>query len=264
VRASARTEQDNLSKAKHGGVDRLGCAQRAGRSLTSPLNEAKKDEVVMDIVCVIFDEITALDAIGPYEVLWRMPDTRFRFAAPRAGLVRTENKCLGLAADLALSEVERCDLLLIAGGFGARKLAHEATVVRELTRIDLTTRLTASVCTGAILLAATGQLRGRKATTHWDYFDELRAFGAEPVSERYVRDGKYATAAGVSAGIDLGLALALELAGQQVAEAIQLSMEYDPAPPLSAGNAARAPAALRAALHKRNHARDAELAAQKA
>jgi transcriptional regulator GlxA family with amidase domain len=218
----------------------------------------------MDIVCVIFDEITALDAIGPYEVLWRMPDTRFRFAAPRAGLVRTDNKCLGLTADLALSQVEHCDLLLIAGGFGARRLAHDAEVLRELTRIDQTSCITASVCTGAILLAATGQLRGRKATTHWDYFEELRAHGAEPVSERYVRDGKYATAAGVSAGIDLALALAVELVGQRVAEAIQLSIEYDPAPPLSAGNATRAPAALRAALHKRNHARDHELASENA
>jgi transcriptional regulator GlxA family with amidase domain len=213
----------------------------------------------MDIVCVIFEEITALDAIGPYEVLWRLPGARVRFAAPRAGLVRTEDGNLGLHAELALSEVERCDLLLIPGGFGARRLAFDASVVAELTRIDRTTRISASVCTGALLLAATGALRGRKATTHWAFYEELRAQGAEPVAERYVRDGKYASSAGVSAGIDLALALCIELAGQRVAEAIQLSIEYDPAPPLDAGNAARAPARLREALYTRNHARDPEL-----
>jgi transcriptional regulator GlxA family with amidase domain len=213
----------------------------------------------MDIVCVIFDEITALDVIGPYEVLWRLPGARVRFAAPRVGLVRAENASLGLQAEIALAEVERCDLLLIPGGFGARRLALDAAVVAELARIDRSTRVTASVCTGALLLAATGALRGRKATTHWAFYEELRAHGAEPVAERYVRDGKYATSAGVSAGIDLALALCIELAGERVAEAIQLSIEYDPAPPLDAGNAARAPAKLREALHTRHHARDHEL-----
>lgn len=213
----------------------------------------------MDIVCVIFDELTALDAIGPCEVLWRLPAAQLRFAAPRAGLVRTENGCLKLQAELALAQVERCDLLLIAGGFGARRLALDAAVVAELTRIDATSRLTASVCTGALLLAATGALRGRRATTHWAYYEELRSYGAEPVAERYVRDGKYATSAGVSAGIDLALALSIELAGRPVAEAIQLSIEYDPAPPLDAGNAARAPAKLRDALMPHHHARDHEL-----
>ncbi len=213
----------------------------------------------MDIVCVIFEQLTALDAIGPYEVLSRLPGARLRFAAPHAGVVRTENGCLGLSAELALSEVEHCDLLVIAGGFGARKLALDPAAVAELARIDGTTRITASVCTGALLLAATGALRGRKATTHWAYYDDLRAHGAEPVAERYVRDGKYATSAGVSAGIDLALALSIELAGQRVAEAIQLSIEYDPAPPLHAGNAARAPAKLRDALFPLHHARDHEL-----
>jgi len=215
----------------------------------------------MDIVCLLFDEITALDAIGPYEVLSRLPGARTRFAGPREGLVRSENRALGLHVDVALEHVTSCDLLLVPGGFGARKLALDPALLAELQRLDQTTQITASVCTGALLLAAAGLLNGRKATTHWAYFEQLRALGAEPIAERYVRDGKYATAAGVSAGIDLGLALALELAGQEVAEAIQLSIEYDPTPPLAAGNPARVAPALRERLYSRSHRRDHELSA---
>jgi transcriptional regulator GlxA family with amidase domain len=213
----------------------------------------------MDIVFLLFDEITALDAIGPCEVLARLPGARVSFAGPRAGGIRSDHHRLGLEADIALKDVPRCDLLLIPGGFGARKLANDAALVAEIVRLDRDTQITASVCTGALLLAATGLLRGRRATTHWAYFAELLAYGAEPQHERYVRDGKYATAAGVSAGIDLGLALALELAGKEVAENIQLSIEYDPAPPLWAGNPSRVSDAVRERLFRRSHARDAEL-----
>jgi transcriptional regulator GlxA family with amidase domain len=217
----------------------------------------------MDIVCLLFEEITALDAIGPYEVLARLPGARFRFAGPRAGMVRTDNRCLGLNADVALAEVDRCDLLLVPGGFGARKLAFDRTMLAQLQRLDVGTAITASVCTGSILLAAAGLLRGRKATTHWAYFEQLAALGAEPHSQRYVRDGKYATAAGVSAGIDLALALAVELAGVEVAEGIQLSIEYDPAPPLDAGHPSRVSPALRERLYALSHARDHELVTQR-
>jgi putative intracellular protease/amidase len=218
----------------------------------------------MEIVFLLFDQITVLDAIGPYEVLGRLPGARVQFAGPRAGLLHSDVHRLGLQADVALADVARCDLLVVPGGFGARKLALDRGILRELQRLDQTTQITASVCTGSLLLAAAGLLRGRKATTHWAYYAELAAHGAEPLSERVVRDGKYATAAGVSAGIDLGLALALELAGREVASAIQLSIEYDPAPPLDAGNPARVSSAIRDAVYARNHARDGELIANSA
>jgi transcriptional regulator GlxA family with amidase domain len=130
-----------------------------------------------------------------------------------------------------------------------------------LRAIDATTQLTTSVCTGSLLLGAAGLLRGKRATTHWAQFESLAAHGATPVSERYVQDGKYRTAAGVSAGIDLGLALALELHGKAVAEAIQLGIEYDPAPPLDAGNAQRVDPSLRERVYKFAHRRDGELTA---
>jgi putative intracellular protease/amidase len=218
----------------------------------------------MDIVFLLFDEITVLDAIGPYEVLGRLPGARVQFAGPRAGSLRSDNHRLGLHADIALGDVAHCDLLLVPGGFGARKLALDPRVLSELQRLDQSTQITASVCTGAILLATAGLLRGRKATTHWAFYDELAALGAEPKSERFVRDGKYATAAGVSAGIDLGLALALELAGKEVAESIQLSIEYDPVPPLAAGNPERVAPALRERQYRRAHARDQELLSARA
>lgn len=213
----------------------------------------------MDIAILLFPEITALDAIGPYEVLARLPHARVRFVAEQPGLVRADNGMLALSADYGFSDVTACDLLLVPGGFGARKLQAHPPTLDFIRTLDQTTRLTTSVCTGALLLAATGLLRGRRATTHWAHMEQLGAWGAIPTGERYVRDGKYASAAGVSAGIDLALALALELAGREVAEAVQLSIEYDPKPPLDAGNPKQVSAALRERLYKLNHKRDAEL-----
>jgi transcriptional regulator GlxA family with amidase domain len=214
---------------------------------------------IKDITIVIFDRITALDAVGPYEVLARLPGVTLRFAAPERGEVRTDNRVLGLTADIACREIVATDLLLVPGGYGTRILDHDEAFLTWLRAIDQTTTLTTSVCTGALLLGAAGLLRGRRANTHWAFRDRLAAQGAVVTPERIVRDGKYATAAGVSAGIDLALALALEIAGREVAESIQLSLEYDPRPPLDAGNADRAPASLRDPIIARARARDAEL-----
>jgi transcriptional regulator GlxA family with amidase domain len=199
----------------------------------------------MKIVFLVFDRITALDAVGPYEVLSRLPAAEVVFAAPRAGVVRTDNRCLGLEADVACDDIGACDLLVVPGGFGTRALEQDEHVLAWLRDVDRTTSITASVCTGSLLLGRAGLLAGRRATTHWSQRERLREFGALPVADRVVRDGKYRTAAGVSAGIDLGLELAIELAGRTVAEAIQLGIEYDPRPPLDAGNERTAPAAAR-------------------
>jgi len=213
----------------------------------------------MDLVFFIFDGITALDVIGPYEVLARLPGARVTFAAPRAGLVRTDNGFLGLEAPASIDDVRRADVLVVPGGFGTRPLERDAHVLDWIRAIDATTRITASVCTGALLLSAAGLLRGRPANTHWAVRERLAEHGAIPTAGRIVRDGKYATAAGVSAGIDLALALAIELAGREVAESIQLAIEYDPAPPLDAGDPVKAAPAIRDAVLGRMRARDAAL-----
>jgi putative intracellular protease/amidase len=213
----------------------------------------------MDIVFFVFDGITALDAVGPYEVLSRLPGARVRFVGPKAGLVRSDNGFLGLSADHGIDDVAACDLLIVSGGFGTRVLEHDEKLLGWLRAVDVTTKITAAVCTGSLLLARAGLLQGRRANTHWAQRGRLAELGAIPVAERCVRDGKYASAAGVSAGVDLALTLAIELAGREVAEAIQLSIEYDPAPPIHAGSPETAPAVVRDRVLARIKARDAAL-----
>ncbi|HEX5657721.1 MAG TPA: DJ-1/PfpI family protein [Polyangiales bacterium] len=213
----------------------------------------------MKIAILVFDELTALDAVGPYEVLHSLPEAKVHWVGKRKGAHRCDGG-LSLVADYTLDEVREADLLLVPGGFGARKLQHDRELVDWLRAIDQTTQTTATVCTGSILFAATGLLQGRRATTHWAFFDQLANHGVTPVTERVVRDGKYASAAGVSAGIDLALTLAVELAGLDRASGIQLGIEYDPQPPLQAGNASRVPVPLRNRLYAASHARDAEIA----
>lgn len=210
----------------------------------------------MNIVFFLFDRITALDAIGPYEVLSRLPGARIDFVGAARGDVRTDNKFLRLGVDRTFDEVTAADILVVPGGFGTRALETDERALQWIRDIDRTTRVTASVCTGSLVLGAAGLLRGRRATTHWARLQRLTEFGAIPVSERVVRDGKIATAAGVAAGIDFGLTLALELAGREVAEAIQLGIEYDPAPPVDAGSPRRAAPAIVDAVLARLAARD--------
>jgi transcriptional regulator GlxA family with amidase domain len=210
------------------------------------------------IAVLLFDEITTLDAIGPCEVLPALPGAELLFVGKQRGLVRSD-RGLGLHVDRTLDEVRGADMLLVPGGFGARRSVKDPALLAWLRDIDASTQVTASVCTGSILLGAAGLLKGRRATTHWAFFEQLAAHGAEPVQQRVVRDGKYATAAGVSAGIDLALTLVVELAGREQAERVQLGIEYDPAPPLQAGHPSRVSEPLRDAVHRRMHARDGEL-----
>ncbi|MGW4383155.1 DJ-1/PfpI family protein [Kitasatospora sp. NPDC004531] len=206
----------------------------------------------MKIAILLYDRFTALDAVGPYEILARMPGAEVVFTAARRGPVRADLGSLALTADAALDEVTAADLLLVPGGPGSRVQQEDPELLEWLRAVDATTTWTTSVCTGSVLLAAAGLLKGRRATTHWFVPQALAAFGAEPVDERVVFDGKYATAAGVSSGIDLGLHLVGRICDDETAQRIQLLTEYDPQPPYQAGSTRTAPPAvvesLRAAL----------------
>jgi putative intracellular protease/amidase len=195
----------------------------------------------MEIAILLYDRITALDAIGPYEVLSRLPGASLTFVAGRAGPVKTDNGFLTLYAERSIDEADKPDIVLVPGGPGEVAARAGADVLDWLRNANATSNWTTSVCTGSLILAAAGILDGKRATTHWLAFDELRKLGAEPVSERVVFDGKIVTAAGVSAGIDMALTLAAEIVGEEVAQAIQLGIEYDPQPPFDAGSPLKAP-----------------------
>jgi putative intracellular protease/amidase len=195
----------------------------------------------MQIAILLFDRLTALDAVGPYEVLSRIPGASVAFVAEQPGpkrteAKRTEDQGLALVADSRLSDVPSPDVVLVPGGRGRRALMDDGPVHEWLRAANETSTWTTSVCTGSLILAAAGLLEGRRATTHWLALEELERLGAQPVSERVVFDEKFVTAGGVSAGIDMGLALAARIAGRQVAEAIQLGIEYDPHPPFDSGS----------------------------
>lgn len=198
------------------------------------------------IAVALFPRLTALDAIGPYEILQRLPDTDVVFVGHERGAVRTENGYLGLIVDATYDEVAHPDVIVMPGGIGTRALVHDDEVLSWLRTAHTTSRWTTSVCTGSLVLAAAGLLDGRTAATHWSCLDELRALGAVPTSERVVEhpDLRIVTAAGVSAGIDMALRLAARLVDDVAACAMQLMVEYDPQPPFDCGAVAKADAAV--------------------
>jgi len=196
----------------------------------------------MRIAILLFDGVTALDAIGPYEVLSRLPGAEVQFVAESPGIKRTETRMLGLVADHATAAVREADILVVPGGFGEARVRDTPALLEWVRAIHERSRWTTSVCTGSLILGAAGVLRGLRATSHWSALEQLRSFDAEPTRERVVVQGKVITAAGVSSGIDMGLRLAQLEAGDQVAQAIQLGIEYDPAPPFDAGSPKKAPA----------------------
>ena len=198
----------------------------------------------MQIAILIYDRLTALDAVGPYEVLSRLPGAELTFVAQEPGPKRTDTGRLALVADASLAEVSNPDVVLVPGGPAQAELMADGPVHEWLRAAHATSTWTTSVCTGSLILAAAGVLVGRRATTHWQAIEELRRLGVEAVEERVVFDGKFVTAAGVSAGIDMALALAAKIAGEQVTQAIQLGIEYDPHPPFDAGSPHKAPAAI--------------------
>jgi putative intracellular protease/amidase len=205
----------------------------------------------MQIAILIFDRLTALDAVGPYEVLSRLPDAEVTFLAKEPGPKRTDTGQLALLADASLEEMPHPDIVLVPGGRGQVALMDDGAVHEWLRAAHETSTWTTSVCTGSLVLAAAGLLADKRATSHWTALDELGRLGALSTPERVVFDGKLVTAAGVSAGIDMALALAAKIAGDQVAQAIQLGIEYDPQPPFDAGSPQKAPAPILEAVRAR-------------
>jgi transcriptional regulator GlxA family with amidase domain len=198
----------------------------------------------VQIAILLYDKLTALDAIGPYEVLRSVPGWEVRFAAAEKGSVRTDSGALGLSADYTLAEVSEPDMVLVPGGEGSEVAMEDETILAWLRAADQATKWTTSVCTGSLVLAAAGLLEGKRATSHWLFLERLGGMGADAVGGRFVEDGKTITAAGVSAGIDMALHLVAREAGPEVAQAVQLGIEYDPQPPFDAGSPAKAPAPI--------------------
>jgi putative intracellular protease/amidase len=196
----------------------------------------------MKIAIPIFDQVTALDAVGPYEVLSRLPGAELKFVSFEPGPVKTDNRMLALHAEAALEDFTDPDILAVPGGFGTRRLMKDQRMLDWVRRVHEGTQWTTSVCTGSLVLGAAGLLDGLEATTHWAAMDILARLGAKPTGRRVVEEGKIVTAAGVSSGIDMALFLAGRIAGDTVAQAIQLGIEYDPQPPYDAGSPDKAPA----------------------
>lgn len=202
---------------------------------------------MIQVVIPIFPRFTALDAVGPYEVLQRIPSIEVVFVGQRRGEVRTENGMLGVTCDATFDEVSAPDVVVFPGGIGTRQLIHDEALCDWLRAVHPHTRFTTSVCTGALLLAAAGLLDGLTATTHWGAADLLNSLGARYVPERVVEHlpQRIITAAGVSSGIDMALRLVELLVDRQAAQAAQLLIEYDPQPPFDSGALGKAdPATL--------------------
>jgi transcriptional regulator GlxA family with amidase domain len=195
----------------------------------------------MQIAIVLFEHCTALDAVGPYEVLSRVPGADVRMVGAERGPVATDTTMLRLHVDATFDEVTAPDIVLVPGGYGQRAHRAGSPLHAWLQKVDEHTEWTTSACTGSLILASAGLLTERRATTHWLALDELAGYGAVPTEDRVVFDGKYVTAAGVSAGIDMALTLAASIAGEETAQAIQLGIEYDPHPPYDVGSPRKAP-----------------------
>jgi transcriptional regulator GlxA family with amidase domain len=196
------------------------------------------DDADVQIAIPLFPELTALDAIGPYEVLQRLPGATVTFVGHRTGNVRTDNGFLGLSVDATFGDVASPDVVVVPGGIGTRPLMKDDEILSWIRSTYGTSRFTTSVCTGSLLLGAAGLLDGLTATTHWGAYDTLAKTGAIPTSQRVVEhlDRRIITAAGVSSGIDMALRLSELLVDDVAAKAMQLMIEYDPQPPFDAGN----------------------------
>ena len=195
----------------------------------------------LQIAIPLFPKFTALDAVGPYEVLQRIPHFDITFVGHERGEVRSENGMLGLTVDATFEELPAPDVVVFPGGVGTRPLETDERVVGWVRRAHQTTRFTTSVCTGSLVLGAAGLLSGLTATTHWSCYEELAVHGADPTPERVVEhlDRRIITAGGVSSGIDMALRLTELLVDRTAAQAAQLMIEYDPQPHVDCGSLAK-------------------------
>jgi transcriptional regulator GlxA family with amidase domain len=194
----------------------------------------------MKIVILLFDNYTALDIVGPYEVLNKIPNSKIYLV----GVEKREYKDaygLKISVDYSIDEISQADILLIPGGFGIDSLLENKRLIDWIQRVDNSTKWTVSVCSGALLLAQAGLLNGKNGTTHWRRKEQLKNYQVVVKNERYVHDGKIITSAGVSAGIDMALYLVSLIAGEPIAKMIQLAIEYDPNPPFDCGSPNKAP-----------------------
>lgn len=207
--------------------------------------DGRGPEKKLQVAILLYDGMTALDAIGPYEVL-QVPtlETDVRFVAREKGVKQTDFGRLRLMADYTLAETPSPDILVVPGTAFPQAVMGDQLMLDWIAQVHRTTKWTTSVCTGALGLAAAGVLNGLKATTHWLAHDVLKQFGAIPINARVVREGKILTAAGVSSGIDMALTLVAEEFGADAAQLTQLLIEYDPQPPFNAGSPDKAPSAI--------------------
>jgi transcriptional regulator GlxA family with amidase domain len=201
----------------------------------------------MQIAIVLYPGFTALDFIGPYEVLRNLPDADIRFVWHESGPIAADSGVLVVGATHSFDETPSPDVLLVPGGMTTMEHARDEKLLDWVRRVDQTSTWTASVCSGSVILAAAGLLKGKRATSHWMAVPMLKAFGANPVGdERIVHEGKTVTCAGVSAGLDMAMWLAGQIGGEAKAKAIQLAIEYDPQPPFDSGHMSKASAATKA------------------
>lgn len=215
----------------------------------------------MKIAIALYDRFTALDAIGPYETLSRLPGAEVVFVGCERRIFRTDLGALAVDVGASFADVDRADVLVVPGGPGTREMMTDRPLIEWVKKIHATTQWTTSVCTGSLVLGAAGLLKGIDATTHWGAMSELASTGAIPTEQRVVIRGKIVTAAGVSAGIDMGLTLAARIAGDDVAKAIQLGIEYDPQPPFDAGSVRTATPEIVSIVAAMMQQRDANAAA---
>lgn len=207
-------------------------------------------EAPFRIVEAIYPGMTQLDFTGPHTVFSRIPKSETIVASEPGGEIESDGG-LVFARTRRLAEIDRCDLLFFPGGFAATEVINDSAFMTEATRLAKTARYLTSVCTGSLVLAATGLIGGRRAACHWAWRDMLTLFGVTPDPARVVRDGPVITGGGVTAGLDFALTIAAELAGETFAQELQLGLEYAPAPPFQSGRPETAPPEVLAGVMKR-------------
>jgi transcriptional regulator GlxA family with amidase domain len=218
---------------------------------TTGSKQQQEPDAKFVIVFAIWPGMTQLDFTGPHQFLSRAPNSQTVVASPLGGAVEADG--LVFADTVRIADVRSCDLICVPGGVGATKVAQDEAFIAELRRLALGARYITSVCTGSLILGAAGLLKGKRAACHWAHAELLPLFGAIHDSSRVARDGNIITGGGVTAGIDFALTVLAEIAGEEVAQTIQLGLEYAPAPPFDSGRPELAPPSVRARFESIRH-----------